>query len=196
MNYSSGIRNLFVLICAVFLLCYYSGSAMGQSKTITVIFGSGEEVQVSNWSFVYHLSEKSRIIDKKKIVYIMEKESRNLHLRERYDKKEGETDFWKGKDINIEPGELSSIEYLWNWEHGNTKGIIIVLKDGTKIKRLRLGPFSETVLAAGKPLYAEAVYLTGFYKLNEESKFLEYNLNKWIQGELPKKEIIAKIVFQ
>jgi hypothetical protein len=115
---------------------------------------------------------------------------------ERYDEKEGKTDFGKGRDISIDCKKLSSIEYLWNWEFGNAKKVIITLTDGTKLERLRLGPISISFFGDGKFLYGEGIYLEGNYRLNDKWKHLKYNLNKWQKGEVPKKEIITKIIFQ
>lgn len=194
-NYSNA-KNIFIVTYAVILLCCFCGPALCQPKTITVVFESGEEIETSNWSFVYHLSNKNEVLARGSSPKIIKKKSQNLYLMERYDKKEGKSGFGKLKEINIELEKLSSIEYVWDWGLGNTEKVIITLKDGTKIERLRLGPISTTVIAGRQSLRGEGIYLEGVYKLDEERKNLRYNLNKWLKGEASKKEIITKIVFQ
>lgn len=188
--------KILTLIDTVLLLFAFWGIALCQPKSITVIFGNGEKMVLSDWSFVYHLTRRNEILVKGSSFEVLKEKSHNLYLMERYDEEEGKMDFDKKKEVNIDYEKLSSIEYLWNWEYGSAEKVIITFIDGTKLERVRLGPISTSFFGEEKFIYGEGIYLEGSYKFKDEWKQLKYNLNKWLSGEIPRKEIIVKIIFQ
>ncbi len=185
----------FVLTIAI-LLCCYRDIAFCRQKKITVVFGNGDSVESNNWTFVYHATRRNTVLPKGSSHPILEKSSQNLYLVERYDGKEGKTGAGREKEINIDCKNLSSIEYLWNWNWGNAEKVVIILTDGTKFERLRLGPIAVSFFDDTKLLYGEGIYLECDYSVNNKGKHLKYNLNKWRKGLTPEKDIIKKIIFQ
>jgi hypothetical protein len=184
------------LIIATFInLSFLGDYALSQPSKITVVFGNEEKQELLNWSFVYHVTRRNKVLPKGKSPKVIEKKSQNLYLMERYDNKEDKTDYGKGSEIKIDSKNLASIEYLWNWNYGSMEKVVITLKDGTKLKRLRLGPISVSFVEDSKFLHGDGIYLEGNYTLNGNWRHLKYNLNKWRMVEIPKNKIIKKIIF-
>jgi len=186
----------FILLHTVLFLFAFCDPALCQPKKITVVYGSEEKIALTNWSFVYHLVRKDEVSFKKVSPEVLKKKSQNLYLMERYDDEEGKGNFGKGKEILIECVKLSSIEYLWNWNYGSYQKVILTLTDGTKLERVRLGPIATSFLGEERFLYGKGIYLEGDYTSQYELKHLDYNLDKWLRGSVPKREIIVKIIFQ
>ncbi len=184
-----------IFIYAILLLSAFGNHALCQQKKVTVVFGDGEKITLSDWSFVYHLKRGDEALVKGEGTGVLKKKSHNLFLKERYDEEEGKKDFGKGKEISIDYEKLSSIEYLWNWGFASSEKVIITLTDGTKLERVRLGPIATSFFGDEKFLYGKGIYLEGNYTLSDEKKRINYNLDKWLRGAVPKKEIIVKIIF-
>jgi hypothetical protein len=181
---------------SIILICFFCNLTFAQPEAITVVLGNGEKVTLSAWSFVYHLVRSNEIVAQGSTAQPLEKRSQNLYLVERYDQEEGKADFGKGKEINITAENLSSIEYIWNWKYGTLEKVIITRIDGSQLTRSRLGPIATSFLGDEKFLYGKTLYLEGDYPGEKGLQHLNYNLNKWLKGKLPQKEIIEKIIFQ
>jgi hypothetical protein len=161
-----------------------------------VVFGKGEKVTLTDWTFVYHLKKGDDAFVKGKSSEVLKKKSLNLHLMERYDEENGKIDFDTKKEFNIDAQQLSSIKYFWNWDYGSSEKVVITLTDGTIVERVRLGPVSTSIFGDEKFLYGQGIYLEGTYRVKDEMRSLSYNLDKWLRGAVPKEEIIVKIIFE
>jgi hypothetical protein len=188
--------RIFTCICANLFLLAFCDIAICQQKKATVVFGNGKAVELSNWSFVYHMTRSDEMMFNGGSHEEFNEKSRNLYLMERYDHKEGKEGFGKGKDISIVCEKLAAIEYFWNWVFGSSEKVVITLTDGTKIERVRVGPISTSSFGDEKAIHGKGIYLEGDYTFRGELKSINYNLDKWLRGGVPKEEIIEKIVFQ
>ena len=180
----------------IILICFFCNLTFAQPETITVVLGNGDKVTLSAWSFVYHLVRSNEIVAQGSTPDPLKKRSKNLYLLERHDQEEGKIDFGKGKEMNFTAENLSSIEFIWDWKYGTLEKVIITRIDGPQLTRSRLGPFATSFLGDDKFLYGKTLYLEGDYPGEKGLQHLNYNLNKWLKGKLPKKEIIEKIIFQ
>ncbi len=188
--------KIFTCICANLVLLVFCDIAICQQKKATVFFGNSKAVELSNWSFVYHMTRSDEMVFNGGSHEEFKEKSYNLYLMERYDQEEGKEDFGKGKDISIVCEKLASIEYFWNWVFGSSEKVVITLTDGTKLERVRLGPISTAAFGAEKSIHGKGIYLGGDYTFRGELKSINYNLDKWLRGAVPKEEIIVKITFQ
>ena len=188
--------RIFTCICANLFLLAFCDIAICQQKKATVVFGNGKAVELSSWSFVYHMTRSDEMLFNGGSHEKFEEKSRNLYLQERYDQEEGKEGFGKGKDISIVCEKLASIEYVWNWVFGSSEKVVITSTDGNKLERVRLGPISTSSFGEGKSIHAKGIYLEGDYTFRGELKTINYNLDKWLRGAVPKEEIIVKITFQ
>jgi hypothetical protein len=180
----------------IILICFFYNLSFAQPETITAVLGNGEKLTLFKWSFVYYLVRSNEIVAQGSTAEPLEKRSKNLYLLERHDQEEGKIDFGKGKEMNITAENLSSIEFIWNWKYGTLEKVIITRIDGSQLTRSRLGPIAPSFLGDEKFLYGKTLHLEGDYQGGKGLQHLNYNLNKWIKGKLPKKEIIKKIIFQ
>ena len=180
----------------IILICFFYNFTFAQPETITVVLGNGEKLTVSTWSFVYYLVRSNELVAQGNTAQPLEKRSKNLYLVERYDQEDGKIDFGKGKDMNITAENLSSIKFIWNWKYGTLEKVIITRIDGPQLTRARLGPIATSFLGNEEFLYGKTLHLEGDYQGAKGLQHLNYNLNKWLRGKLPKKEIIEKIIFQ
>lgn len=178
------------------VIFFFGHLASAQSKTIRVQMVNEEQFTLSPWSFVYYLVRGNEIVAEGSNTKPIQKKSQNLYLSERYDQEEGKMGFGKGKDISINPEELSSLEFVWNWQNGTLEKVIITRRDGTQLTRPRLGPIATSFFGDDTFLYGKTVYLEGDYQVEKELRHLNYNLNKWLRGNYSKGDIIGKIVFQ
>jgi len=188
--------KIFTYVCANLVLLAFCDIAICQQKKATVYFGNGKAVELSNWSFVYHMTRSDEMLFNGGSHEAFEEKSSNLYLKERYDQEEGKEGFGKGKDISIVSEKLSSIEYFWNWVFGSSEKVVITFTDGNKLERVRLGPISTSSFGDEKSMHGKGINIEGDYTFRGELKRINYNLDKWLRGGVPKEEIIVKITFQ
>ena len=190
------LSRLFVLTLLFFLNLTITLSAQVLPQSIVVIFGDGEKVEVSNWTFVYKYGDSDHLFSPGSISYyeqtkktqdllidVGEKTVRGVTIRE---------------ERSIPPEKLSTIKFGTRTTFlGNvSNNITITLVDGEVIKVDALKPAKGLISKAGRvfntDLYFEGRAQLGT-KVGEFSKclyFREYGL-----PDLEPKENVSELRF-